>query len=158
MKNLLIDKLPQNVKIEGLEYPINHDFRTSIRFELLMQESEKSNDEKLLQVLKLYYGDSIPKNIDEAIEKIVWFYSCGKCQKSYIKNASETEEQPIAHTRAYSFNHDQNYIYSAFWQQYGIDLSTTNLHWWQFNALFKSLTEDCLFTKIMHYRTVKITS
>ena len=44
-------------------------------------------------------------------------------------------------------------------QQYGIDLESIEyLHWWKFNALFKSLTNDCEIVKIMSYRTMKISS
>ena len=43
--NLLIDLLPTTVDIEGIEYEINSDFRTSILFELLMQDVEIEDEE-----------------------------------------------------------------------------------------------------------------
>lgn len=46
----------------------------------------------------------------------------------------------------------------AFKEQYGIDLNDANLHWWKFRALFMSLRADCMFTKILGYRTMPITS
>lgn len=155
MSNLLIDPLPHHVEIGGAQYPINYDFRTSVRFELLMQEGTEGDTEKLVKALKLYYGENVPKDVDTAVERLVWFYSCGS-----VKASSNGEKSTENHalTRAYSFKHDAEYVYSAFYQQYGIDLSMSKMHWWQFKALFNSLTEDCIFTKIMHYRTVKITS
>ena len=53
--NLLIDLLPTTVDIEGIEYEINSDFRTSILFELLMQDVEIEDEEKIIQALQLYY-------------------------------------------------------------------------------------------------------
>ena len=42
--NILIDVLPTSVEINYMEYEINSDFRTSILFEILMQNDE-INDE-----------------------------------------------------------------------------------------------------------------
>ena len=42
-------------------------------------------------------------------------------------------------------------------EQYGIDLTTIKyMHWWKFKALFLSLNDQVLFTKIMGYRSVRI--
>ena len=51
--NLLVDLLPTTVDIEGIEYEINSDFRTSILFELLMQDVEIEDEEKIIQALQL---------------------------------------------------------------------------------------------------------
>ena len=59
----------------------------------------------------------------------------------------------------YSFEHDAEYIYAAFLDQYGIDLQDIeHLHWWKFRALFKGLKEDTLISKIMGYRSIEITN
>ena len=56
---------------------------------------------------------------------------------------------------AYSFSKDAAYIYAAFKEQYGIDLTEIpNLHWWKFKALFDSLNEETQMKKIMYYRKV----
>ena len=47
MINMLIDELPK--EINGIE--INSDFRTSILFELLMQDNEFNNEEKVVQAI-----------------------------------------------------------------------------------------------------------
>ena len=149
--NLLIDLLPTTVDIEGIEYEINSDFRTSILFELLMQDVEIEYEEKIIQALQLYYRQC-PHNIDEAINKMLWFYSCGKENnlKSSSKNGSNSEQ-------IYNFNYDDEYIYSAFLDQYGIDLNEIEyLHWWKFKAMFKALKEDNEIVKIMGYRSIDL--
>lgn len=47
-------------------------------------------------------------------------------------------------------------IYAGFFQQYGLDLLTADLHWWQFKALLSGLSENTAFMQIMHYRSVNI--
>ena len=149
--NLLVDLLPTTVDIEGIEYEINSDFRTSILFELLMQDVEIEDEEKIIQALQLYYK-KCPKNIDEAINKMLWFYSCGKenTLKADSKTGSSSE-------KIYDFDYDDEYIYSAFLDQYGIDLNEIEyLHWWKFKAMFKALKEDNEIVKIMGYRSIDL--
>jgi hypothetical protein len=145
--NLLIDLVPTKVKIDGEDYEINSDFRTSILFELLMQDNTISEEDKIIQALELYYP-ILPPNLEQAIEKIIWFYMCGKDRKSKTKNKGTGKS-----TQIYSFNYDDDLIYSAFKSQYNIDLQDIDyLHWWKFKAMFKSLKEDNEIVKIMGYR------
>ena len=56
---------------------------------------------------------------------------------------------------AWVFTQDAPYMYAAFKEQYGMDLTTIeSLHWWKFMALFESLGEDTKMSKIMYYRQV----
>ena len=72
--------------------------------------------------------------------QVVWFYACGKRWREKRAGAVEgaTEVQ-----RIYSFEHDDDYIYSAFLTQYHIDLQDIEyLHWWKFKALLRTLSSD----------------
>lgn len=60
--NILIDIVPTTVCIDGIEYEINSDFRTSILFELMMQDTELTDKDKIINALKLYYQVA-PNNI-----------------------------------------------------------------------------------------------
>ncbi|HBH3265144.1 TPA: bacteriophage Gp15 family protein [Clostridioides difficile] len=152
--NMLVDILPESVEIDGKEYKINTDFRISILFEMLIQDNSISDEEKGENALLLYYP-VIPANTTMAIDKIIWFYSCGKKENNvddgYQGGAGSSKSQ------IYSYDYDDEYIYSAFLGQYGIDLQDIEkLHWWKFKALFKSLKEDTEIVKIMGYRAMDI--
>lgn len=130
--------------------PIRADFRQSIQFELMMQDTATSDEEKLLRGLMLYYGH-IPEQIDEAVDKMLWFYQCGSEDLKSNEGKSRTHE-PI-----YSYEYDDGYIYAAFRDQYSINLQTTEfLHWWEFKALFAGLKQDNEIIKIMGYRAMDI--
>ena len=147
--NILVDLLPITVEIDNKEYEINSDFRTSILFELLMQDSSIGEEDKIITALELYYP-VIPENINEAIEQMLWFYRCGKEITSSKGNGKGKRV-----TQIYSFEHD--YIYAAFMDQYNIDLQDIEyLHWWKFKAMFKSLKEDNEIVKIMGYRSMDL--
>lgn len=147
--NILIDLVPESVEIDRTEYKIRTDFRVSILFEMMMQDEELSNEEKLLKALELYYP-IIPDNVEEAIEKIKWFYRCGK---DIVKSNNNKGES----VKIYDYEYDDDYIYSAFLSQYNVDLQDIkHLHWWKFKAMFKSLNEDNKIVKIMQYRSINL--
>lgn len=149
--NILVDLVPTTINIDNKEYEINSDFRTSILFELLMQDNSMGDKDKMLMALKLYYP-VIPKNLNEAIEQMLWFYRCGKDVR---KSKGNGKGKSV--TQIYSFDCDDDYIYAAFMDQYSIDLQDIEyLHWWKFKAMFKSLKEDNEIVKIMGYRSMDL--
>lgn len=78
--NILLDKLPNTVSIDGVDYLINTDFRIGIQFEMLLEKQEISDKEKIKQALLLYYP-VLPENLVEAINQLLWFYSCNLIEK-----------------------------------------------------------------------------
>lgn len=148
--NILIDELPTEVEIENVMYKINSSFRISILFELLMQDNSISEEEKIIQALELYYP-KLPKDLNKAIEGILWFYRCGKDE---VDNKNKGTGKS---TNVYSYDYDDDLIYSAFLDQYGIDLQDVEyLHWWKFKSMFKGLKEDNEIVKIMGYRAMDV--
>lgn len=151
-KNILLDRLPQYTK-NGLK--IRTDFRESIKFELLMQDNKIDEQTKIIQALRLYYYDiSKITDIKQAINDILWFYACGK-QEINVDNNKNKNRNDIK--QIYSYEFDDEYIYSAFMEQYNIDLNSIKyLHWWKFKALMNSLNENTQFVKIMGYRAIDL--
>lgn len=151
-KNILLDRLPQFTN-NGLR--IRTDFRESIKFELLMQDKNINEKDKIVQALKLYYYDLDKiKDIKQAIDDLLWFYRSGRDIIIQENNIEEKEEKT---KQIYSYEFDDEYIYSAFMEQYKIDLNSIKyLHWWKFKALFNSLNENTQFVKIMGYRAMNL--
>lgn len=158
--SILLQSPPEDVVIAGVVVPINWDFRTSIKFDILMN-GNKPLEEKCLEAILLYYGQTneegevilpvqVLEHLDEAYEKIIWFYSGGR---------QETGKAAEKVKKGYYFDHDDTYIYAAFMDQYKVDLSKADsMHWWLFKAMFLSLKEDNEICQIIKYRTVKITN
>lgn len=169
--NLLIDVPPDNVEIEGREYEINSDFRTSILFEMLMMDDDVDTDTKMMQAVELYFGEyPSGENIADVLKAIMWFYQCGRTDKERtvdkpVRRPGENDDadhdelvEENKDEKVYSYDYDDEYIYAAFLEQYGVDLvDVPYLHWWKFRAMFKGLNSDCQFVKIMGYRATRIT-
>ena len=150
--NILIDILPTSVDINGIEYEINSNFRTSILFSLLIEDDELSEEDKIIQALELYYP-KIPDDIEKAIEKIIWFYRCGEID---IKT-NKSNKKSYTQKRFLSYEEDDKYIFSAFMSQYKIDLNRIKyMHWWKFKSLLDNINEDNILSKIIQYRSVDL--
>ncbi len=144
--NILVDRLP--TEHNGLKIETN--FRSFILFELLMQDRGLTKEEKIVLALKLFYKE-IPKDIEKALDVILWFYTRGEEQKK------EAKEQKSNKERIYSYEHDANYIYSAFWHDYRLDLNEVDyLHWWKFKSLFEGLNDENKICQIMGYRSIDL--
>lgn len=146
--------LPETVVIDDTAYPIRCDFRIGMQFERIYS-SELVDKDKIVRLLQMYYPE-IPENIPEAINQMLWFYRCGESEE---KKENDTDKRQRYQRRSskepvYSFAQDAPYIYAAFKEQYGIDLTEVEMHWWKFMALFESLNEDTKMSRIMYYRKV----
>ena len=145
--NILVDNIDdvvsKKIQLEGFRT----DFRISILFELLMQDPNIEKEDKVLQALVLFYSNPQTVNqigLHKAIDNILWFYRCGKEETKKVK-------------QIYSYEFDDKYIYSAFLDQYNINLQRVEyLHWWEFKSMFDGLKDDNKIVKIMGYRAIDL--
>ena len=93
--NIITDGLPKEVVIDDGKYQINWDFRIGMKFDEIM-ESEAPDIVKLEKLLTLYYPE-YPNNLEEAVEKMLWFYRGGKAEKKEERkndtNVGPTEDR-----------------------------------------------------------------
>lgn len=142
--NILSDRLPDTVTVDGSQYPIHTDFRTWIIFEGLISDNTVPMMERMLAMIELCYIEH-PEPSIEAVMALLGFYMGNRKQG---QGGSENK----AGKPNYSFEHDAEYIYAAFFTQYHIDLQTADLHWYQFKALFAAIDDTTMFGKILGYR------
>lgn len=154
--NILIDRLPDTIKVQGQEYRIQTDFRAFIKLEALLFDDIDPVD-KLIKLLDLMIVDltpelvenlKLPEFVEEMISQIIRFYSMNE----------EPEGNSRIQKRVYSFDSDSAYIYGDFYSQYGIDLSAAHLHWWVFRTLLLQLGKDSKFAEVIGFRSVVLDS
>lgn len=155
---IMFNRLPYFVILQKRKYRINVDFRNMISFENKVQDRSVNNTKKIEYGLRhfypaFFYAENYYKLLNnpslykEACDKLIWFYRCGREDYHKTKRNGKTSKRQI-----YSYEFDDEYIYSAFYQEYGIDLSYEKVHWWKFKALLKSLKSNVEFVKIQSYR------
>lgn len=143
MFNVMLDPLPSDWN----GYQIDSDFRTGIQICMALEDQSLSDMEKLAASAELLFPLIQPeiKDIQEAAEWFLSGWNLDNIQKSNKSNDT---------VRILDFNIDQWRIYSAFKHQYGIDLHTAELHYWQFMGLLTTL-EECAFTRVIDIRQKK---
>lgn len=155
--NFIVDTLSSILKARIGNIEFNTDFRISILFEMLMQDNNVSKEDKVIQTFKLYYPriEQIT-DFDKAIKDVNWFYRCGK-EEPINNTLKENVKSNDKNKQIYSYEFDDGYIFSAFLQQYNIDLQEIKyLHWWKFRAMFECLSEDTKISEIMGYRAMDL--
>lgn len=149
--NWLLEQLPDRVLIDGVEYPINPDFRAIILIDQIMHDKDLGDTEKILSALNIFFNGEEPMQTGKAIEKLGWFFRCGEKEKDTEKIRNRFQRK----ARAIDYCKDSRLIWAAFLQTYQIDLTQpARLHWWKFCALMENLPDTCKISKIMMYRTV----
>jgi len=138
--NILVDPLPDAIEVNGHDYPINTDFRVSLRTILAFEDSGLAGIEKQMVLLQNLYIEQ-PENILEAFKQGIKFLNGGV----------ESEEENRG-PRVYSFEKDAQYIMAAFQQTHGIDLEKVDMHWWKFLALFMDIGGETTFSSIVGLR------
>ena len=139
--NILVDKLPTTLEIDGRDYPINWDFRACLSTILAFEDEELVDVEKQQVLLSNLYQE-IPDNLPAACERALWFLNRGQESRG---------EGPGM--RLYSFEKDAGFIFAAFRQTHGIDLQKVDqLHWWEFMTLFMDLGQTTTFCELVSLR------
>lgn len=141
MFNYQLDRLPT----EYSGYLIRTDFRIGIQIIQCMKDEEYSEIEKTATCLELLYGKGIPRDIDVAVAGLKWFMLCGDEPVAIEESSQEV----------YDFDVDSKLLYSGFMRTYGIDLSSTRMHWFKFCALMSDLS-DTAFSTVVDYRSMDI--
>lgn len=126
--------LPDSIIWDGVEYPIDTDFRAWIKFDRTYREHSIISRDVFL--------DNVPDDAGAAIE-LMGFYAPREATPR--GNAGED--------RAVDYTLDGSYLVASFMQAYGIDLTTAEMHWHVFLALVNGLPEDTILGRAMGYRT-----
>ena len=130
--------LPESVEVEGSLYYIQTSFKYWLRFlELLEHKGIIPND------FDFMYKGIKPSNRENGLLALMSFCN----PPSLLPRFQESENGE----KAVDYIIDADYIYSAFLEQYSIDLISSDMHWYKFQALFKGL-HDTKLNEIIGYR------
>ncbi len=155
-ENILLDSLPETVMVDGKEFYIESDFRAGIIMEKILL-SDMDDENKILDLVGVFFPDEQPEDLNKAVDAILYMYRCGDNKPLKQKRKQKNGNVELKPKQIYSFEHDAPYIYGAFMSQYRIDLNEIKyLHWWKFQALFKSLNSDNKIVEIMGYRSADL--
>lgn len=146
VKQSPFEPLPTSVEVGGVSYKINSDFRFFVALEQAVYLGEPIDTGSLLRD---FYTNDIPVNVEEAAEKMLWFF------RGYT-DENAPQAQGGKKNRQYDYEQDADVLAASFLDSYGIDLYKDSLHWWTFRRLMLSLPDSSPFMERVRYRVIDI--
>ena len=103
--NILTDRLPGSVEVNGKTYPVHTSFRDWISFFFLHEDADLTDIEKVTLAMN-WYRNTIPGNKAAAYQALQEFAACERLPKSKRK-ATGVRSTPV-----FSYLHDSVYLLS----------------------------------------------
>lgn len=162
--NILCDRLPHHVTVDGIDYTILTDFRRWILMLDLFDCCRESSADRMdpitaarcaLRIVMPKYsdpGDLPADTLIKLLEKLAVFALGGITDAGGTSDATDRDDVQVI-----DFCGDAEVILSSFLIAYGIDLTKTSMHWWKFLALLRALPPDTPLMRIIDLRTCDTT-
>ncbi len=133
---------PTKCEINGQVYELNTDYKIALACFKAIEDEDITDIERAYAVVGLLFGD-VDVDMNKALEVATKFLCCGK------ENARPEKKDM-------DFDYDKDYITASFMSDYGIDLDTTDMHWWKYCAYISGLTEKCILNKVRDIRNIDL--
>jgi hypothetical protein len=141
MIDLRNKSLPDTIKVNGKDFFINTDFRLWLKFGEMINDNRPLSDYLFL----IKEGEDIP--LANFFPQLVEFYS--------NPNLTPKDTNNTSRDKIIDYIEDGEYIVASFMQDYRIDLTSVDMHWHMFKALFSGLRDDTKIKQIMSMRSYK---
>lgn len=153
----LTQQLDNEIEIEGNLYKLDLSFDNVLRWYQLMQD-DKVNEYGKIEIAFMMFIIDCP-NVDIEV-KITTVHEISKYLSGKSDDDEEENDGNYEQKEYFNFEQDANYIYSAFRQQYGINLikEKGKLRWEEFIALLNGLSNDTKFMEIVEIRATDLPS
>ena len=134
-------RYPEYAEVNGIRYKINTDYRVALRCFEVIEDTSICDQERALAVIYLLFGEVPMEDMAEFLRIAGDYLRCG-----------EKETTQDANERDMDFNADEKYIVASFMSDYRIDLSSVDMHFWQYIQLIQGFTENAVMSRIRDIR------
>lgn len=150
--NLLYDSYPETVMLHGTQREIVTDFKDWLRFVDMLRDDRLDLNDKVQFMISFYLDDIPASQCNEAHDPLLQFFQMKGAASEPEQVSEYSDGEPAQPKPLYDFSFDAKYIISGFWQDYGIDLTETDMHWWKFRILLDGLSSNTEFKQRVMYR------
>lgn len=147
--NILTDRLPDSVEVNGKNYPVHTSFR-GLDFLFLIARRCRLDRHRKSDTCNELVSERNSGEQSSRLSGVAGICCLRTSAKVQTKN-NGARSAPV-----FSYLHDSVYLYSDFLRYYQINLQTTPLHWFAFNALFEGLPEKSSTKQRIAYRCINI--
>ncbi|MEG7531434.1 MAG: Gp15 family bacteriophage protein [Hungatella sp.] len=149
--NLIYDAYPDSVMLNGAERGIVTDFKDWLRFVDMLKDMNLRDEEKLQVMLDFYLEDIPVCDLSSVHRPLIDFFGMRDADERMESKKTEQSVRQVPKA-LYDYQIDARYIIAGFWQDYGIDLTESKMHWWKFRILLDGLSEKTEFKQRVMYR------
>ncbi|MDR2903852.1 MAG: bacteriophage Gp15 family protein [Clostridiales bacterium] len=143
-------KNPKTITVGDRDYDIRTDFRTWIKFGMLVSDERVHNKYKMPLLLQLAFYDPPSELNTEAYKATMLFYACGVTPDD--RGGDGNKNRDII----YDFRIDHQRIKAAFISEFGFNpFDKDYWHWWDFKACFDHLL-GASFKNAVDWRSVDL--
>ena len=132
---------PEYAEVDGVQYKINTDYRVALQCFEVVEDTSISDEERALAVIFLLFGEVPTDQLEEFLRIAGIYLRCG-----------ETEETQTSSNLDMDFIADEKFIAASFMSDYQIDLSKTDMHFWQYINLIQGFTERSIMSRVREIR------
>lgn len=133
-------KYPEYAEVDGVRYKINTDYRVALRCFDVVEDATISDEERAFAIVYLLFGDIPMSNVEGLLRIAGNYLRCGEPE------TASTGERDI------DFNADEKYIVASFMSDYKIDLSSVDMHFWQYIQLIQGFTDKSVMSRVREIR------
>lgn len=123
MIDLRNKSLPNAISANGELFLLNTDYRLWIQFGYDLEHDSEDRD------ISYLFVDEAPQITDEVLRQLQAFYY----------NPSSTPRSGSSGEKVLDYVEDGEYIFSAIYATYGIDIMECDMHWHKFQALCNNI-------------------
>ena len=132
---------PKYAEVAGVQYEINTDYRVALKCFEVIEDPNICDEERALAVIYLLFGEVPTDHLDDFLRIAGDYLRCGEKAE-----AQESAQKDM------DFNADEKYIAASFMSDYQIDLSITDMHFWQYIHLIQGFTERSVMSRVREIR------
>lgn len=144
----MIGVLPKSLKVGGIQYPIETDYRNIMVFLAACSDPEFSPKERMEILMRRLYRDGLDKiskdHMEEAILRAKWFVDCG-----------QEEDGKKSTKKVMDWEQDEAILFPAINKIAGMETrAAPYIHWWTFSGYFMEI-EEGTFSTVLGIRQKK---
>lgn len=132
---------PTKAEINGKIYGLNTDYKVALECFKIVNDEDICDEERAMAIVYKLFG-FIPDDLYPFLEKAKKFL-----EGENHPNVDTSNSQPDM-----DFDYDRAYIQASFMSDYHIDISNSNMHFWQYIELIEGLTPDCVLSRVRELR------
>ncbi|MCB5235512.1 Gp15 family bacteriophage protein [Niallia circulans] len=157
----LARKLQNSIDYSGTDYRLNLAFDNVLLVFDVLKDDTIDDLFKVVVILDLLLIDGHELPDEQMVELYTLIMETvilqGKKQEVKRDLAGNVIEDDEDDKKLYSLEEDAQYIYASFLYDYNINLFKEQgiLHWYEFNALLASLSDDTMFKRVIDIRQRK---